>query len=308
MAEQKSLKTKNKSEFIGYLKEVNLKKDKNDEKENYIGGTITLQYGQKANEQVDVKIYKKELTQNGSVAKVYEKLTEIMENGVTMDKANEEKSATIIRIYGNSDFVPQVVLNEYFKDDVLIQNPQAEMGFGNIAINTVSESSFKAEFDMDVILASDPIMEKDKNDEETGRLIIKAYMINYNNEIKPMTFIADDEDLVSGMETLSKGDMINIWGNASTGKIVEIKEKKSGFGGKAKTSEDISYVNELIITGGEPIDDSRTDVLDSIKSMLAERETFLEELKNKKSESKPKSGGFSKPSDAKGKKKTDVPF
>jgi len=308
MAEQKSLKTKNKSEFIGYLKEINLKKDKNDDKENFISGTITLKYGEKLNQQADIKVYKKELTQNGSVAKTYEKLTDLMDNGVTVDKATEEKSATIIRIYGNGDFVPQVVLNEYFKDGEHFMNPQAEMGFGNIAINTVSEDSFKAEFDMDIILASDPEKEKDKENDETGRLIVKGYMINYNNEIKPMTFIAEDEDLVDGMEGLSKGDMVNIWGNVSTGKIVEVKQKKSGFGGKAKTEEDISYVNELIITGGEPIDDKRTEVVESVKSMLVERETLLEEMKNKKSESKPKSGGFSKPSETKGKKKTDVPF
>ena len=42
MAEQQTLKTKNKAEFIGYLKEANLKKEKNDEKENYISGVITL--------------------------------------------------------------------------------------------------------------------------------------------------------------------------------------------------------------------------------------------------------------------------
>ena len=312
MAEQQTLKTKNKAEFIGYLKEANLKKEKNDEKENYISGVITLKYGEKPNQQVDVKIYKKELTQNGSVAKAYEKLIEIMEHGVTIDTATDEKPATVIRIYGSGDFTPQVTLNEYFKDDNHSMSPQAEMGFGNIAINTLGESSFKAEFDVDIILSKDPTMEKDSQGDETGRLIVEGYMVNYKNEIKPMSFVADDQDLVDGMIELSKGDMVNIWGNVSTGKIVEVKEKKSGFGGKAKTDESISYINELIITGGEPIDssDKRTEVIDSIKKMLAERESFLDELRNKKSESKPKSGGFSKPSEAKNstKKKSDVPF
>lgn len=311
MSEQ-TLKTKNKAEFIGYLKEVNLTKEKNDEKENYISGSITIKYGDKPNEQADVKIYKKELTQNGSVAKAYEKLLEIMEHGVTVDASNEEKPATIIRIYGSGDFTPQVTLNEYFKDGAHNMSPQAEIGFGNIGINTVSEQSFKAEFDMDVILSKDPVMEKDKEGDETGRLIIEAYSVNYKNEIKPMSFVADDQDLVDGMVSLSKGDMVNIWGNVSTGKIVEVKEKKSGFGGKAKTDESITYVNELIITGGEPIDssDKRTEVIGSIKQMLVERESFLEEMKNKKSESKPKTGGYTKPSEQKTttKKKADVPF
>jgi len=311
MAEQKTLKTKNKAEFIGYLKEVNLEKKKNDDKENFISGVITLKYGEKPNQQVDVKIYKKELTSGGSVAKAYEKLMEIMEHGVTVDTATEEKTATVVRIYGNGDFTPQVVLNEYFREDEShVMSPQAEMGFGNMAINSVGEQSFKAEFDMEIILSKDPIMEKDKNDDETGRLVVDGYMVTYKNEIKPMSFVAEDQDLVDGMVELSKGDMVNIWGNVSTGKIVEVQEKKSGFGGKAKTDETITYVNELVITGGEPIesDDKRAEVVGSIKKMLGERETLLDELKNKKSESKPKSGGFSKPSETKTKKNKDVPF
>ena len=310
MAEQQTLKTKNKAEFIGYLKEVNLEKKKNDDKENFISGTLTLKYGEKPNQQVDVKVYKKELTSGGSVAKAYEKLMELMEHGVTVDTATEDKTATVVRIYGSGDFTPQVVLNEYFREDEShVMSPQAEMGFGNMAINSVGEQSFKAEFDMEIILSKDPVMEKDKNDDETGRLIVDGYMVNYKNEIKPMSFVAEDQDLVDGMVELSKGDMVNIWGNVSTGKIVEVQEKKSGFGGKAKTDETITYVNELIITGGEPIDssDKRAEVVGSIKKMLGERETFLDELKNKKSESKPKSGGFSKPSETK-KKNKDVPF
>lgn len=312
MAEQQTLKTKNKAEFIGYLKEVNLEKKKNDDKENFISGTLTLKYGEKPNQQVDVKIYKKELTSGGSVAKAYEKLMELMENSVTVDTATEEKTATVVRIYGNGDFTPQVTLNEYFREDGShAMSPQAEMGFGNMAINSVGEQSFKAEFDLDVILSKDPIMEKDKNEDETGRMIVDGYIINYKNEIKPMSFVVDDQDLIDGMIDLSKGNMVNIWGNVSTGKIVDIQEKKSGFGGKAKTEETITYVNELIITGGEPIDssDKRAEVVDSIKKMLAERETLLDELKNKKSETKPKSGGFSKPSETKSTtKKKDVPF
>lgn len=312
---EETMKTLNKAEVAGKLKILNLEKDKNDKKENIIKGSITIQYGKEDDEQVEVKVYKKELTSSGSVAKAYEKLVNLMNNGITMAKAkemtlnaeNDEKyDATVVRIYGSGDFTPELRLNEYHPEDGEYScRPEVSMGFGNIAVDNTDSEKFKGEFQNVVFLHKTPKMEKDKEGEQTGRLIVEGLYIDYKNQVKPLTFIVEDEDMVEVMEDLEKGETIEVWGNVKIAKIVKIKVKKSGFGGKGKTEEDISYVSELLVTGGEPIDEDDKRWVDPafIKKALVERETFLEELKNKSdSDEKPKKKGFGKS------KKDDLPF
>lgn len=315
---QDTMKSFNKVAVAGKLKLVELEKKKNDDKENYIGGTITIQYGADDDQQVSVKIYKKELTGSGSVAKAYEKLETLMKSGITIAKAKELTGAseddtvvtpTVVRIYGSGDFTPQLELNEYATDEGKVNSrPQVSLGFGNIALDSVDSDAYKAEFHNVIFLHKDPKREKDSE-----RLLVEGSIITYQNEIKPFTFIVDDEDMADEMENLEKGCTIEIWGDIKIAKIEKIITKKSGFGGKGHTEVDTSYVSELIITGGDMVDDSDKRWIDPafIKKAMVARETFLDELKKKKADSgsKPKKAGFGgKPADTKKKKKDDIPF
>ena len=312
---QETMKTYQKVEVAGRLKIMNLEKDKDDEKNNIIKGSITLQYGEADDQQVEVKVYKKELTNGNSVAKSYEKLLDLMENGVTVAKAKELSlknesetfSATTVRIYGRGDFVPELRLNEYHPEDgEYSSKPEVSMGFGNIAIDTVDPSNFKADFHMHLFLHKIPRREKIK-DEETGRLIVEGMYVTYKNEVKPLTFVVEEGEVADNMEDLEKGSTIEIFGDIKIARIVKTKTIKSGFGGKGRTEEEVKYVSELIISGGDFIDEDQKGWVDPafVKKAMVERETFLEELSKKASESKPKKNGFGS---SKAKKATESPF
>ena len=107
MSEKKdTMQTFNKAEIAGKLNIIDLEKKKNDDKENIITGSVTIQYGADDDQQVTVKVYKKELTKKKSVAKAYEKLADIMNNGVTMAKAKELTAKS-----EDDGFVCNVLLN-----------------------------------------------------------------------------------------------------------------------------------------------------------------------------------------------------
>lgn len=308
MADKKeTMQTKNEVVVAGYLKQIDLEKKKNDDKEDIITGKLVVQWGGVA-DVVEVKVYKKRLTGEGKVAKAYEKLSDLMNNHTLLGQENEENpKATVVKIYGNGDFTPQIRLNEYAPEGGEVQiNPEVSMGFGNIAVDNTDEKSFKGEFDMVIFLNKPPKMEV-KNDEETGRLIIEGIFVTYDNLVKPVTFIVEDEDVVEGMQELEKGSTIEVWGNIKIARIVETKAKKSGFGGKAKTDETVTSVSELIITGGESIDEDDKRAIESsfVKKALVEREAFLSKLGEPK-ETKTKSKGFA--GDTKKKPNEDIPF
>jgi len=329
--EKDTMQSINVAEVAGYLKQLDLEKDKDADKNNIIRGSVSLQYGAEPDEQVQVKIYKKEKTSGGNVAKAYEKLEQLMANHITFDKragaveATEESEAipaveaTILRIYGSGDFTPQVQLNEYHPEGgEYSARPEVSMGFGNISIDSIGKEKFKGQFDMVLFLTKDAKMEVDKEGDETGNLVVEGLYVNYKNEVKPLLFIAEDEDIVEGMSGLERGNTIQIWGDIKIARIVKApKETKSSFGGKAKVEEgDVSYVSKLSITGGEPVEEDDERFIDPafVKKALVVRETMLEEMTKKaEGSSKPKTGGGFKPSKPsvakpKVKGKTGIPF
>lgn len=302
---RETMQTPNTVVVTGLLKQVDLeiKKDKN--KETVMSGRITVQYGDKADQLVQLQVYRKKLTGKGEEAKAYTHLKTIKTDGVTVDKATEENPATIVSFYGRDDFTPKLELNEYVSQEGKVNsNPQVKLGYGNVSVNKATEDSFKSEFDLVLYLNKDAKKEE-KNDEETGRLLIEGFYVDFNNQIKPLQFVVEDEELVEGMEDLEKGELINIWGDIKIASIVTVKEKKSGFGGKAKTEETRKNICELLIKGGEGVDEIEGIDDDFIKTAYKARQNYLEELKNGEPKSSNKSkgkGSFSK------KDKSDMPF
>ncbi len=301
---------------IGDVKENKLAVDK-----DKVNGSLVVQYGDKIQDQVEVKLYvsrlKDEKDSNGNKTgnKIdnpkYDKLKELSSKLISKANENDEQKASTVRIMGKAPFAPSVRLNEYYDEnnDKINSNVEISLGFSNIYEAEIPKEQFKGEFDMIVYLHKAPIMEI-KNEEETGRLIVEALFIEYDGAVKPITFVVEDAELIEGISECEKGQTVNLWGSCQVAQITETKEKKSGFGGKAKTETQTFTQRQLLVEGGDPIDEDDKDAIDSeyIKKALVERETFLENLKNKeKKDSKPKGkGGFG----GNGGSKTtgDIPF
>lgn len=307
-----SIATKNVVTVTGEVKENKLTIDK-----EKIMGSLVVQYGDKPQDQAEVKVfinrYKDEKDKDGNKTgskvenKNYEKIKDLNDNLVSKANATEEKPATIVRISGKEPFAPSVRLNEFVNENngEIVSNVELSLGFGNIYAGDVPKEQFKGEFDMVVYLSKNP-KKQDKDGKEI--LLVEGLYIDYKGAVKPVEFVVEDEELIEGIEECSKGDTVNFWGSCQVAQVTEIKEKKSGFGGKAKTDIKIFTQRQLLIEGGDPIDEDSKEAIDSdfIKKALVERETFLEELKNKKTESKPKGkGGFGGDG---GKKSKEIPF
>ena len=300
-----SMKTRNVVEIIGKVKENKLQCDK-----DKVNGSLVIQYGNRPQDQVEVKIYIGRTKKDGEENKTYDTAKEWVKL-VSEAQATEEYPVDVVRIYnGKADFAPCIRLNEYKNENTgeVVSVPEISLGFGKVYKGDFTEDRFKGEFDVVVYLHKNPKKEVIKG-EETGRLIAEALMLEHDGAVKPLTFIVEDEELIEGISECEKGQTVNFWGSCQIAQIEETKVKKSGFGGKAKTESNSYSQRQLIVEGGDPIEEDDKQAIDSefIKKALLERETFLENLSKEEKDSKPKTkGGFG--GDGVKKKNGDIPF
>lgn len=301
--QQESVATKNEVDILGVVKENKLKVDK-----DKVNGSLVIKYGKKKDQQVEVQVYVSETKSDGKEHnKKYDTFKELSETLVSQAKATEENPASIVRISGRDPFTPQLDLNEYANNGEIKGTPRVSLGFGNVRIVDADEKDFQGMFEMVIFLTKAPKM-------KGAKLEVDGLYVTYKGEVKPLSFIVEDDELIEGIEQCGKGETIEVWGEVKIAQVTETKKKSSGFGGKAKTDTKTTFTSELIITGGNPIDEDDKRAIDSdfVKKALVVRETFLENLLKEKPKNKKKqsSGGFG----GEGKKKKtddnsdDIPF
>jgi len=307
--ETKNVKTKNEAEIVGILKENKLKIEK-----DRIMGSLVIQYGDDVDQQAEVSVFVNRKKKDGEVNKKYAEMLETNAKLVSQPLSTEEKPTSTLRIYGNGDFTPNIDLYERYNEntDSNLSDIQISMGFGKIYIGDIPKEQFKGEFDMIIYLTKDPAKEVVKG-KKTKRLALEGIFITYMGAIKPISFVVEDEELIEGLEECEKGQTINVWGSCKVAQITKITTKKSGFGGKAKTDETSLTFRELIVEGGDPISEDSEEAIESsvVKAGLAERETFLKELKNKAKSGEKASkgkGGFGGNGGDNKDKNADIPF
>ena len=254
----------------GVVKENKLKVD-NDK----VNGSLVVKYGDAPDEQTEVKVYVGAKKKDGTANKKYEKMSVLANTLISTAKATEEKPADTVTVFGSGDFTPQLRLNEYYNNGDYKSAPEVSLGFGNIIKVDTPKEDFLSEFDITVFLTKAPVMK-----EEEGYLEVEGVYVTYKDEVKPLTFIVRDSDLIDGIEGCEKGDTIRVWGEVKIARVTTTTETKSGFGGKAKTDVKVSYTSELLVTGGDPIDEDHNAHIDPafVKKAMVERETFLAEL------------------------------
>ena len=283
-------------ELVGAVKELkNLEVKKNDQGEKYISGNIVVKCGETS--EVTLKVFKKELTSGGNVAKAYETLLQIINSeDLTMAKVSEE-DAIKIRVTGNKDFSAQFSENMYVPEgeNEVKTALNIELGFGNIKIdNNVKPEDYKATFDVEMYVKK--VKEEIVKDENTGRAIVEGYIPVYGGKVIPLTVVAgmvdgddEEEEFDFGNEILGaveEGQTVNFWGDINYQRLVT-KVKKGGSLGRAKTEETITYVHELVTTGAEIIEDeNKMYEEEEIQQALVERENKMAEVLANKDDNK----------------------
>lgn len=222
------------------------------------------------------KFQKNDGTENG-IAKGFQ--TIINEYKSVAEHGREE--ADKVRVTQGS-----IDLNEYYGQDGLLKSyPQIRTNFVNrLAAN--DEFDPRAEFDVEVVVAK-VSEEKDKDQEETGRVKLKGYIPLFGGKVIPFDFVVSEEGSEYVEQNYEKGETVNIFG-----KIINFKEKKTvkkaaAFGADKEVTT-YNTVREYLVTGGaEPYEEDNKKAYDPelIGKALTEREVYLEELKKKSSQS-----------------------
>lgn len=275
-------------EVTGAVKEHKLKSGKADNGK-YINGSLVIKTGD--NSDVEVKVFVSEKTKKGTEKKAYTHLKSILDGEKkTMAEVSEEE-AVKVRIYGSGDFTPGFK-DEMFKnpanDKEVIEKTTCDLGFGNIAIlDNCDKEKYDAVFDIEMFIEN--IKDEEKQDEKTGRIIIKGCIPTFNGSVIPMTIFAGtikDEDgteidfAEQVNECVEQGMTVNFWGKINHQKI-ETKKTKGGSMGKAKVQTDTRYVDELVAIGADIIDEEKGFDAELIKQAKVNRENKKEEVKNK---------------------------
>lgn len=309
MAENKIRQAENRIFIEGLLSEVNIE-EKDIKGKPAITGNVVIKTS--ATEEHEVNVfsykYKKDGTENG----IYKGLVTVMNEYKSMAEVGKEEADRVRITTG------QLGLNEYFGQDGQLKSyPKISSSFIN-RLKPSEELNPKAEFEVEIFVQS--VVPEIKNDEETGRVIIKAYIVEYGGKIFPFSFIVENEEAIPFVEAnYESGKTVWIAGDIINKVEKKVVKKETAFG-KDKEREVTNTTREYVVTGGDmPFDEENAKAynIDEIKKALAERELSLEELKNKKSEGssapRKESTGFSTKkdeetpkSDQKG--KYDIPF
>jgi hypothetical protein len=311
---------KNALTIVGAIKEHKLSKfegkDKDGKSQTSINGSFVVKAGEF--KEVEVNVFVAEKTSKGKDNKTYKVLESILnETNKTMANVTEDEVVTKVRIQGSGDFTPQFKEDMYKKKDVdeVATLLKIDLGFGNVTIdNSINEDKYKAEFDLEIYVTN-IIEELDKEENETGRVKVKGWLPVYGGKVIPIemvagTTIGDDGEEINIAEgiqdAIEEGSTFNAWGDINFEKIIE-ETKKGGSIGKAKVETKNTYINELVITGGDVVSEEKEFDGELVKQAKLERDKAIEEKKNEAPKEEKKTKGIGKGGD-KDKKRTRPTF
>ena len=143
------------------------------------------------------------------------------------------------------------------------------------------------------------IKEETVNDEETGRLLVELYSVNYDGSVFPINLVVGEE-LASDFEDLySKGDSVMLDVELKTKTVGAKKsDSKRAFGKReSKVVEGYTTVEISVFGGEEAIDDDESQYkidIDKFKKAMSDREVMInakkEEARNGDSDTTSKKG------------------
>lgn len=296
MAKQEIRQALNKIDITGVVKEHKLTSGKSDDGK-YINGSIVVKAGEFT--EITVKVFVTETTSKGKVKKAYENLEKILKGEVKTMVEVPEEDAVKVRLWGNEGFTPQFREEIYKPESAseVVTRVGVDLGFGNITIdNKITPEDYKATFDVELFVESVE-EEVDKDNEETGRVIIKGWCPVYGGSVIPLelkagTVIDDDgeydfaEDVRSSIDP---GTTINFWGDINFEAIVE-KISKGGSLGRAKVEEKRTYIHDLVAIGADFVEEDNEYDIEDIKQARIEREGKKQEAENKEEKPNKSSG------------------
>ncbi|WP_029517994.1 hypothetical protein [Paenibacillus polymyxa] len=304
MANEKTLQQGiNNIHIEGLVKDIRFEENKINGKDA-ISGEIDIQVNDSVH---TVNIFSYKMTKKNEISGLYKGYLTIRDEYKTINTHGLENAEKVrIETSGNNEN-GKIERNEYVGQDGEWKSyPKLSAKFVNrLKSNDVFEP--QARFTLEMAVAG--LREEQRNGEETGRLILKGYVVGYQdqeNDIKkifPLEVTVANPTSVSYVQnTYEKGQTVKVFGEIVNQTIVTKKQIEVGFG---VPQEDIDRkdVREYIVDGGTPpLDEDDKNAFDVklIREALKKRDAAIEkkkeEKKNKVNEqSKSNNNGFGNP-------------
>lgn len=294
----------------GLLLEIESREGKTSDGKEYLQATLTIETGE--NEQHDVEMFTmKHKKDSNEVSGIYESLRTVVDEYKSVDKVGREEADYVRVAPGSEKFSNgQLARNDYVGSDGQLRSfPQLTTTFVN---RVEGEPNPHAKFETELVVES-VTEEIGKNEEETGRAVLKGYIPVYGGKVIPFEFVVNEDGASYVLDNYEKGDTVFVYGDIVNKRIKNVRKIEGAFGSDNEKVT-YTYVREFVVIGGSaPYDDDdpKTFNTEAIGKALAEREVYLEELieKSKKKDNK-KKGGFdtTKKSKKRDVKEEDLPF
>ena len=267
--------SENKINIVGKLLDVTTGEGKLSDGRYYERATYTVRVNQTYNgkqeiSEIPVSIFATQYTRDNRPNPAYENL----QNLKTMKTVQGygEAEADIVRISGATISENNFVA----KSGNLINGWQIRSSF----INNGNKAQDIASFNIDIFIM-DMHPETDNEGEETGRLIVKGAIVQYNNVLDVLEFIVEGADRVEYVErNWNINDTVNVGGRIRVTSQEDTRPASTSSWGEDLPETTTRMVRELIITRGsdEPFEEDFAYDPAEIKKGFNVRKANIEQM------------------------------
>lgn len=278
--------TKNLSRIVGVLSEKALelktgtiKGENGDIPCQIIQGQLAVETD---NGTFPIRVYSASKKKDGSENKMFNGIKTIMESYVSkVDAVKSEKEADVI------DCNTKVNINDYVGNDGQVKTSV------QISLNSARRVTGEVESvtDIDMVGYIGSIKpEMDKNDEETGRLIVNLMTINYLEKAEPFTLIVPEDIADDFNDIYEVGQTVELYCSLEMRHVGAKQGTQAAFGRKAKVAQGYGVMELVVFGGEEPFEDDddaeekKCISSKTAKELMNERKLYLENLPNEKKE------------------------
>jgi len=260
--------SKAKAISVGIVSEIDLK-EVTEEGKKRIEGSVTVKTDDTNFIRYNVKVNEK--TKNNEDNKTYAGITTVMNEYKSIAQVGEEEADRIsvsgdLNVYTGRNGATVGYKSNFFNR---LRNPE--------------EMETKAEFEVEMFISS-IVPEVDKDGEETGRTTVNGWTVTFAG-VEPIKLLAEGDIAAAIDSTFEPGQTVEFYGDIVNSRIEKVTEIPVAIG-KPKKKVEVSYKNELIITGAseayeEGVSAEKPYEADVIKAAIQERQNKLEEAKAK---------------------------
>ena len=295
------MKVKNETHIEGILYEHALEAkvtgpNSKDPGTNFISGTISIATDDAMTNIVPVHFtYVTEKTSKGGVNATYSLLQNIIDGVVGTYMQDGADKAAKLRVDS------AIGLNEFYTDrngkEELVSVKTNEGGFVHTTNVLAEKETDRNTFKCDMVITQVTHIDADDERKTPEKAIIKGVVFNFRNEILPVEFTATNAGAMAYFEdlgaTASNPVFTKVWGRQVSEVIKREIREESAFG-EDSVREVQSTRKDFVITGAakEPYEwDSEDTILASeLTTAIANRETYLATMKQRRDEYKASKG------------------